>query len=103
MTVPDYVARRIRTPYPDTPHVLRGSTPVISFGDFRTAHVATLGIHPSDREFLHKGEWLTGSKQRFATLRSLGITAPEDASDADVATIVAACCRYFQGPNPYWT
>ena len=82
--------------------MLRGSTPVISFGDFRTAHVATLGINPSDREFLHKGEWLTGNKQRFATLRSLGITAPEDASDADVATIVDACCRYFQGPNPYW-
>lgn len=103
MTVPDYIARRIRTPYPDIRYVLRGSTPVISFGDFRTAHVATLGINPSDSEFLQNGEWLTGDKQRFATLRSLGLAAPEEASDADVAAIVHACCNYFQGTNPYWT
>lgn len=102
MTVPDYIAQRIRTPYPDVPCVLRGSTPVVSFGDFRTAHVATLGINPSDSEFVHKGEWLVGDKQRFATLRSLGLSAPEEASDADVAAIVHACCHYFQSTNPYW-
>ena len=48
------------------------------------------------------GEWLVGDKQRFATLRSLGLAAPEEASDADVAAIVHACCNYFQSANPYW-
>lgn len=102
VSVPDYIARRVRTPYPDIHYVLRGSTPVISFGDFRTATVATLGLNPSDREFLKKGEWLTGPQQRLASLRSLGLAAPEDASDAQVQEIMNACCRYFNGSNPYW-
>lgn len=103
MTVPDYIACRIRTPYPNIPYVLRGSTPVISFGDFRSAHVATLGINPSDSEFIEKGAWLTDDKQRLATLQSLGLSALEEASEVDVSVIVDACCNYFSpSGNPYW-
>ena len=51
MTIPDYVERRTRQAPPGDCCVVPGSTPVISFGDVRTARVATVGINPSVAEF----------------------------------------------------
>ena len=49
--IADYVERRIRQPPPGDCHVFPGSTPVVSFGDIRTARVATVGINPTSVEF----------------------------------------------------
>src|SRR5258708_6940454 len=55
MTVPDYlVAMARRVPPPGTP-VVRGSTPVVSFGNPGRTVVATLGINPSAAEFTQGG------------------------------------------------
>ena len=100
--VEPYLADRVRQPYPDAAFVLDGSTPVVSFGDVRSAWVATLGLNPSDSEFVEAGEWLAGDRQRFESLATLGLARPEDADDEQVLRILDACYGYFDGPNPYW-
>lgn len=75
--------------------------PVPYFGDVRQARVATLGINPSNREFVDEGgQELQGDQRRFPTLRSLRIDSWDEASSADLDRIVDACDGYFSG-NPY--
>jgi hypothetical protein len=100
MAIPEYVKARIRRDYPANCHVVHGTTPVVSFGDFQSAWVATLGLNPSDKEFRSGGRWLEGSDQRLETLESLGLTSLSEATDAQVKQIVRACARYFHR-NPY--
>ena len=102
MDIPNYIAARVRTPYPDHSCVIRGSTPVISFGDYGTASVATLSINPSKREFLGKDGWLPEGKRRLETLASLELEDLPSASDAQVEAIVDGCRTYFRrGGNAY--
>jgi hypothetical protein len=77
------------------------SCPVPYFGQFKSARVGTLGINPSNREFLDAGgDELEGSDRRFPTLKSLGLSHWSDASSLDISAIVSACDDYFAG-NPY--
>lgn len=81
--------------------VMSWTCPVPYFGRIGDATVATLGINPSNREFVDvAGVELDGSSRRFPTLGSLGLRTWADASSLDVATIVNACEEYFAG-NPY--
>jgi hypothetical protein len=75
--------------------------PVPYFGSLRHSTLATLGINPSNREFVDgTGEELDGDRRRFPTLGSLGLRTWADASSLDVTAIVSACDDYFSG-NPY--
>src|SRR5712692_8114276 len=50
-----------------------GSLPVLFFGDLFTARIATLGLNPSDQEYLTPSVYeLIGASRRFETLTSLG-------------------------------
>jgi hypothetical protein len=81
--------------------VMTWSCPVPYFGRLRQATVATVGINPSNREFVDAaGNELDGPSRRFPTLRSLGIQTWEEASSLDLAAIVSACEEYFSR-NPY--
>ena len=81
--------------------VIQWGAPVPSFGDVLTSQVATLGLNPSNREFVNEsGEELTGDKRRFPTLNSLGLRSWSDVSAQDLETMVRACRAYFQ-ENPY--
>jgi hypothetical protein len=51
LPIPEYIRRRISRPKPADACVVPESTPVVSFGDASKAHVATLGLNPSRREF----------------------------------------------------
>ena len=53
--VPAEVAERIRRPPPAGHAVVEGSLPVVSFGDYRTAKVATLALNQ---------EWVTRVSRR---------------------------------------
>ena len=98
--VPPEVAGRIRRPAPAGLAVLDGSLPVISFGDFRRAKVATLALNPSSSEFLDaRGQWLLGTERRLASRFSLVKQACEELSDDDVARVFAESNAYFEGPN----
>ena len=75
--------------------------PIPAFGDPSKAQVATLGLNPSDREFLDvQGRELNGTQRRFPTLRSLGLGGWHEAADAHIEEIAEACRSYFER-NPY--
>jgi hypothetical protein len=100
----DYINVRIRRrPKMDWP-IVRGSTPVIAFGDASTANVATLGLNPSRVEFLNDdGTERIGAQRRLATMRSLELSTTDltDAAAHVVEQIVSDCNSYFR-VNPYW-
>ncbi len=81
--------------------VIKWCCPVVSFGDTSTAEVATLGLNPSDREFLDRGgKELSGTERRFHTLRSLGLTSWAEVDAMHLDLILDSCKNYFLG-NPY--
>ncbi|MCY4583213.1 MAG: hypothetical protein OXE50_10530 [Chloroflexi bacterium] len=81
--------------------VIRWSCPVIAFGDVINPKVATLGLNPSNREFMDKaGLELKGWERRFPTLTSLGLTEWAEVDTRDLEMIMNACQSYFHG-NPY--
>ena len=72
-----------------------------SFGDLNRAVVATLGLNPSNREFVDEdGVELHGFYRRFHTLRSLGLRSWADADAYHLRLILETCCTYFLA-NPY--
>jgi hypothetical protein len=83
--------------------VLKWGAPVPAFGNLSRARLATLGINPSNREFVDEGgDELDGDARRFHTLRSLGIRTWSEASSGHYQSIVRSCDRYFSS-NPYDT
>src|SRR5260370_1920150 len=81
--------------------VIRWGCPVPSFGDLSNATVATLGLNPSNREFVDEvGDELQGSYRRFHTLKSLGLASWSDVDARHLRLILESCRTYFLG-NPY--
>jgi hypothetical protein len=63
--------------------------------------VATLGLNPSNREFVDEsGDELRGPLRRFHTLMSLGLESWEEADARHLRLILDSCRKYFLG-NPY--
>lgn len=83
--------------------VIRWGCPVPSFGDLSSARVATVGLNPSNREFVDElGNELQGPYRRFHTLRSLGLKSWSDVDARHLRLIIESCSSYFFG-NPYDT
>ncbi|MBK7538333.1 MAG: hypothetical protein IPI49_23810 [Myxococcales bacterium] len=81
--------------------VIPWSCPVPSFGDLSRSQVATLGLNPSNREFVDEGgRELDGAARRFHTLRSLGLSRWADAGSEQFKLIEDSCRQYFSA-NPY--
>jgi hypothetical protein len=97
--LPEYLIKMVRRQVPST-EVIRGTTPVLSFGDSRHAEVATLGINPSRREFVEDGRLLAGPQRRLATLESLGAQSTPLLTQQHVLTVLEDCASYFHR-NPY--
>ncbi len=77
------------------------AAPVPSFGDPHKSAVGTLGINPSDREFVNSnGEELTRSQRRFQTLNSLQIDDWNEVDELGLRSIQESCSEYFFR-NPY--
>jgi len=83
--------------------VVRGSTPVVFFGDPAVASVATLGINPSPRQFVHQnGVLRQGPDRRLATLPWLGLGSWDELDRDAGQRILAECAAYFEpGRAPY--
>ena len=73
--------------------VIPKTTPVVSFGDFTKAKIATLGINPSSSEFLSAGRLISSESKRLAD-EEFGPAMPID--------IWFQCKHYFL-TNPYWS
>jgi hypothetical protein len=81
--------------------VIPWSCPVPMFGDISTSRVATLGLNPSNREFVDAvGNELRGTARRFETLRSLGLSTWRNARRGHVERILQSLLHYFSN-NPY--
>lgn len=81
--------------------VITWGSPVLSFGNPHTSKIATLGLNPSNKEFLdNNGNELDGEKRRFHTLRSLGLSEWSHANTNHLNMIVETFQNYFNR-NPY--
>jgi hypothetical protein len=81
--------------------VIPWSSPVLSFGNLSSAKIATIGLNPSNREFVDvDGQELIGTNRRFHTLNSLGITNWSEADEKHMSIILDDCYHYFSR-NPY--
>lgn len=81
--------------------VIPWGAPVPSFGNLSRSRVATLGLNPSNREFVDiNGRELDGGMRRFHTLKSLGLVRWSDASKEHLKLIENSCRNYFCR-NPY--
>lgn len=82
---------------------VRGSLPVLFFGDALAAGVATVGLNPSKFEYLdRKGRLLSGRSQRFATLASLGAPSRLALSDAQAEEAIALMRAYYDTGKPVY-
>jgi hypothetical protein len=81
--------------------VIPWGSPIASFGDISNSKIATLGLNPSNREFVdEKGNELKGGQRRFHTLNSLGLDSWSEAKDKHLTLIAELCDEYFSR-NPY--
>lgn len=65
--------------------------------------MATVGINPSNREFVDQlGNELQGTFRRFQTLSSLGLASWSEVDARHLRLIIESCRTYFYG-NPYDT
>lgn len=81
--------------------VITWGAPIPSFGDASRAIVATLGLNPSNKEFVdNAGNEIGGELRRFHTLNSLNLKSWQNASDLEVKKISDSCTEYFLR-NPY--
>lgn len=81
--------------------VIEWGCPVLSFGNVSLSRVATVGLNPSNREFVDEmGQELAGEFRRFHTLASLGLDSWLDADARHLREVVASCQQYFAN-NPY--
>jgi hypothetical protein len=93
--------KRMDSPAVEATDVIPWSCPVPAFGDPSTSFVATLGLNPSNREFVDEaGNELEGASRRLHTLKSLGLTRWSDADAGHVELVEEGCRRYFSR-NPY--
>lgn len=77
------------------------ASPIVSFGSYKNSTVATMGLNPSDREFVDiSGNELIGKDRRFHTLNSLEINEWKEVTSKHVSEIEGLCDNYFSN-NPY--
>jgi len=92
---------RLGRPSLEEASVIQWAAPVISFGDLSSSRVATLGLNPSNREFVNaQGQELVGNARRFHTLTSLGLDSWSQVEERHLDLILESCIGYFHG-NPY--
>ncbi len=92
---------RMDSPEMSVTDVIPWGCPVPSFGDLSISEVATLGLNPSNREFVDEvGNELQKAARRFHTLNSLGLESWSDTDARHMRLILTSCRFYFEG-NPY--
>jgi hypothetical protein len=81
--------------------VIPWSSPVPSFGDLSRSTVASLGLNPSNREFVDdRGRELDGELRRFHTLHSLQLRSWSEIDAHHLRLVMESCSEYFFR-NPY--
>lgn len=95
------IDRLVERPVDGIRELMSWSSPVLAFGDPTRSRVATLGINPSNREFVDaSGIELQPHLRRLQTLSSLGLESWREADAAHLRLIISSYNQYFFG-NPY--
>ena len=85
----------------ETLGVIPWASPVPCFGRLATAQIATLGLNPSNLEFVDSnGSELIEVNRRLHTLKSLELSSWEHANFKSAKLIAESCKNYFE-KNPY--
>lgn len=93
--------KRLNNPALSQSDVIQWGSPVPSFGDIAVSKVATLGLNPSNREFVdQRGNELVGENRRFHSLSSLGLKQWSEVKPRHLESITKSCISYFSR-NPY--
>ncbi len=101
--LPRFIEERILRRRPAGVGVVPGSTPVVSFGDFRSARFATLGWNPSKNEFLdRRGLELDGDNRRLETRSTIGAAVLERGSTNAARFVFEGCSHYFNRNPFHW-
>lgn len=80
------------------------SLPVLFFGDLFKAHVATVGLNPSHREYVDQyGVELEGTERRFETLTSLRATDRPSLTDEQCDRAIQTMRTYYRPGKPVYT
>jgi len=86
------------------PQSVNRSTPVLFFGDIFSARIATIGLNPSDQEFLdRRGAQLSGPARRFETLDSLGATDRRSLTREQCDQAIDTMRNYFTPGKPVYS
>ena len=101
MTSQNYLIEMARRTRPSGCLIVDKSTPVVAFGDVTTSRVATLGINPSDREFVENGKLLDRNNRRLETLDSLKANDSEVLTTEQAQSLLAGCYDYFKTGKAY--
>lgn len=81
--------------------VIPYATPILSFGDFFSSDIATLGLNPSNLEFVdNNGKELPIEQSRFFTLNTLGLNSWSELNNNHLQKILQSYSEYFSR-NPY--
>jgi len=93
-----------RLTWPAFGKTVPGALPVLFFGQIDRARVATIGLNPSDKEYLSRsGEELTGSRRRFETLGSLGLRERREIDATTAATAMRRMRHYFESSSTIYS
>ena len=92
---------KVANPNHTEANIIGWASPVLSFGAPISAKVATLGLNPSNREFVDRNNnTLRGNEIRLHTLESLNLTSWHSAQKKDLTKIIEKQFNYFN-ENPY--
>jgi hypothetical protein len=95
------LVERMEKPELQDAAVIPWGSPVLAFGDPASSRIATVGLNPSNREFVDAaGCELSERLRRFHTLRSLGLTRWTDIAPRHFGMMLDSFMRYFHS-NPY--
>lgn len=93
-----------RLRWPPVSSTVKGSLPVLFFGDLEHARVATIGLNPSRQEFLSpNGKELDGPARRFETLASLRAEDRTSMTNTQCNQAIQTMRAYFGPTKPVYS
>lgn len=105
MTISPDIRQRLyaRLRQPPSASSVPQSLPVLFFGDLFISGVATVGLNPSDKEYLSRGGFeLDGEARRFETLTSLGAPNRASLTDEQCERAIQRMRTYYQPGKPIY-
>ncbi len=89
-----YLIYKISQSLPTAVKIVPGSVPIVFFGNIEKAEIATLGLNPSNIEFVHNG------KRRLVDRKVLNVSDNQTLTPEQAEQVYDSLLKYFK-INPY--